>query len=66
MESYKTYLKESNISKAAYDRMYGLSKIKSQEDFQAAAKDIYDDLIDEGFEPFEVIEFLNKLVKKAI
>lgn len=50
------------LSAEAIQRMEGLSSIKANDDFVSSAADIYNDLVEEGFEPIEVKQYLiNKI-----
>lgn len=54
------------LSDDAYDRMYGLVPLSTLSDFQNAVKIIADDLIEEGFEAEDVVEFLQSTVSDSI
>ena len=50
------------VSMEAFDRMLGLSPIPAQEKLEQAIKAIAEDLINvEGFEPEDVVDFIERL-----
>jgi len=53
------------LSRDAIDRMGGLAKISDMTAFKRAAKGIKKELMDEGFERAEVLEFLYMFARNA-
>lgn len=54
------------LSKQAFNRMEGLTNIKQMQTLLDTASVIADDLLDEGFDPDEVAEYLAKKVADKV
>lgn len=54
------------LSDDAYDRMDGLVPLSALSEFQSAMKIIADDLLEEGFDVEDVVEYLQSVVKDSV
>jgi hypothetical protein len=54
------------VSMEAFDRMLGLTPTMAQEKLEQAIKAIAEDLITEGFEPEDVVEFIERVAYFAV
>jgi len=73
IDSYQDYFDRSKqhgmneaLSKPAFNRMEGLTNIKQLQTLLDTASVIADDLLDDGFEPDEVAEYLAKKVADKV
>jgi hypothetical protein len=67
--NFKRYLKEQvaeTLSTDAHDRMHGLVPLSALAEFQTSMKIIADDLLEEGFDLEDVVEFLKSVVEDSV